>query len=729
MFRSQVLWTSLFVATGLVGGIVYNWPSSDVGETLEEGVDVQQTNNEPASQEQGFSLGIDPFAPTEGDEVEPPLLDELTAEERASSQIAGGNDVDDLLKGDQLLTGGNYIGAYNKYEQLQREAGSLSDGSLAVRMGLASELGGFLEQAEGHYRAAIESPSSSLSQQLWALIGTARTWKSQGRTDEAISLLSELFLVYGNDQYPEAVRLPIFQHLTDCLQERQLAGQQSLTDSATPLHYAQTPVVIEPVLEEIAMSNNSTELPEGLSLKVLQRHPTIRDVSLIIVEVRTMLFPILRMLGELDQTIDIDMRVSTRARSILNGRSLRIDSTTLPIAMILDHVLGPLGLLWRQEGDVVYISHVEEMEHGEELEFELQRINRLLRQRKSSFSSGAERSSVLTQEANNLVTAGNLDHAANLYKSARDLRPTGEKSAMLYYNVGVMESMRGQKDIALGKFYQALDQTLAPTLQASSYAKIAELELELGRPERAIPAAARGRRLATEPDVAAKNLMMLSKAYLLESDPYSANQALFDHQPTLTDDSDRRLASVLGSYARFQVVKPVSGLQNEGERLVVALVALQKGDAKSFIDHLIVSRAFREVGFRSRAIEHLEVAAQQVEGGYWDHRVQLELGEILYQSQELEKSIEVLRPIVQMAEGKLRIRAGMLDARVREELGRYDECQQTCELLLQLALTEEQKADALELLGKAYEGKGQHYAAALCFAGLLPEQTEPSTGP
>ncbi|MEO1530038.1 MAG: tetratricopeptide repeat protein [Planctomycetota bacterium] len=725
MFRSQVLWTSLFIAIGLVGGVVYNWPSSDDPEAMDQDVEVQQTKGESPVDEGGFSLE-DPRAAGDDEITNRPLLDELSDEER--SPIVASAERDGLRDGDRLLTGGNFIGAYNQYEKQQREAGQINDGSLAVRMGLASELGGFLDQAEGHYRTAIESPSSSLSQQLWALIGTARVWRSQGRLDEAISLLSELLLVYGNDQYPDVIRLPIYQNLTDCLQYRQLMGQKELTDTTSPLQYSNTDVAIAPVLDnQIVIPNNAAELPEGLSLRVLQR--PIDDVSVILAEVKTMLFPILRLLGELDQTIGVDMRVSTRARTLLSGRSLRIDSTTLPVAIILDHVLGPLGLIWRQEGDVVYISHAEEMEHGEELDFELERIQRLLRQRQSSFSGGAEQATVLTQQANNLIASGDLETAANLYQSARDLRPTGEKSAMLFFNVGMMEYMRGRRDVALSKFYLALDQTLAPSLQASSYAKIAELELELGRPDRAIPAAARGRRLSKEPGVAAENLMMLAKAYLLETDPYSANQVLFDHASTLTEDVDRRMASVIGSYARFQVVQPVTGLQNEGERLVVALVALQPSDPQSFIDHLIVSRAFRDVGFRSRAVEHLEIAAKQVEGGYWDHRVQLELAEILYQSQELEKTLEALRPIVQAAEGKLRIRAAMLDAKVREELMQFDECKNVCEMLLQRTLTDEQKAEVLELLGKAYEGLGQHYAAALCFAGLLPQQTDTPAQP
>ena len=62
-------------------------------------------------------------------------------------------------------------------------------------------------------------------------------------------------------------------------------------------------------------------------------------------------------------------------------------------------------------------------------------------------------------------------------------------------------------------------------------------------------------------------------------------------------------------------------------------------------------------------------------------------------------------------------------ATIQHELGKSSECIQTCRLLLQQPLQLEEKRRVLEMLGHAYRGQDQHYAAALCFAGLLPDLT------
>jgi hypothetical protein len=181
------------------------------------------------------------------------------------------------------------------------------------------------------------------------------------------------------------------------------------------------------------------------------------------------------------------------------------------------------------------------------------------------------------------------------------------------------------------------------------------------------------------------------------------------------------MASVISTYARFQAMKPARGLQNEGERLVMALASLRPKDPHSFIDHLLISRAFHDVGFRTQAIENLTIASNKADSVYWRNRIHYELAEMLYQAGDLQKADQALAGISHSAHQRLRVKMMLLDARVKLELGRMPECELLCKSLLELHLNEETKKQTLELLGNAYQRSGKHYSAAICFAGLLPD--------
>ena len=118
-----------------------------------------------------------------------------------------------------------------------------------------------------------------------------------------------------------------------------------------------------------------------------------------------------------------------------------------------------------------------------------------------------------------------------------------------------------------------LDQTLSSQLQGNVYAMIAELELKFGQPEKAITAASRGLRRAEDQDVLGRTVITLARAYLLNEDPFSANKILFEFSDELRSHQHQRLASVFSSFARYKSIGPTHGLQNEGERLMMALAA------------------------------------------------------------------------------------------------------------------------------------------------------------
>jgi hypothetical protein len=67
-------------------------------------------------------------------------------------------------------------------------------------------------------------------------------------------------------------------------------------------------------------------------------------------------------------------------------------------------------------------------------------------------------------------------------------------------------------------------------------------------------------------------------------------------------------------------------------------------------------------------------------------------------------------------------------ARIDLNAERRDSCLRTCRDLLKTQPDSSVVQEALKLMGLAYERQGDHYQAAICFAGMLPEST-PVVGP
>ncbi|QDV44288.1 hypothetical protein Enr13x_41520 [Stieleria neptunia] len=740
MFRAEVLWISVFLAIGAVGGLVYNWPS-------EPDVDVESpVALEPApAVEGGGDVAAEPLGSEEigatGDAeavvredpqgvlADPGTVSGIWNDAGPTSQRSQPIDFGVLELGDRLLLGGNSIGAVKHYSKLWQQANLPVDCAVLIRLGLASELAGLHEQAEKHYHSAIRVAKKGSAQQLVSLLGLARLWEREGQLGEAIALLGELFLVYSHEGHPEIIRQSIIHQLADCLQRRLLASEVVVEAlRKEPMEYHWCPVMVEPILE-LADFESPADPPANPAsgLKLLQDYDG--GVSLMLVQAHLEGISVLELISELQRLAGLQVEVTEQAKSALVGRLADVDSPVMPVSMLLDHTLEPLSLAWSQSEGVLTIMARDELTSKDLASFDLARTQRTLLQVQLEFKSSVERTAAaIMNDGNNARLSGGWDVAVEKYRSARDLDPADELSAQLYFNEASLSLVRGEKLNALHSSYMALDQTLSAKLQAQVYAMIADLELEFGQLEKSITAASRGLRRAAEPAVFARTAMTLAKAYLLTGDPYSANAVLFDASADLAGESLGRLASVFSSFARFQHVGPTLGLQDEGQRVVLALAALQPDDVASFADALIVSKAYSAVGLRSKAIDRLSEALDIAPAGYWNERIRLQLAEMYYASQALDKANETIESFGTVSAGLLP-KVLYLHASVQLDLGNLEQSETICRRLLGMNLDQGIQSSALEKLGETLQRSGDHYAAALCFAGLLPksEGTAPET--
>lgn len=113
--------------------------------------------------------------------------------------------------------------------------------------------------------------------------------------------------------------------------------------------------------------------------------------------------------------------------------------------------------------------------------------------------------------------------------------------------------------------------------------------------------------------------------------------------------------------------------------------------------------------------------------GYWQDRTRLELAQHLCDLGELENARATLESLLAPTDTNLQAEKQLLIAKIALDQEETATCFDLARNLLTQPLDLQQKKRALELLGKAYQMKGKHYSAALCFAGLLPEEAAPES--
>lgn len=736
VFRAEIVWITVFLTVGAIGGLVYNWPSSTedpAAQSIDETIDPADVLAEQSDE-------IDDTWPFTDETRENPQSP--TVQESESQTDLAADPIDDVWSeisppmkrtqkidsavvelGDRLLLGGNYEGAMKHYQKLLQTVDVPTDNGILIRLALASELAHEHDDAIKHYRSAIRVVEKGSVAQANCLLGIARVWENRGQFNDAASLLSELYLIYGGTKYPQLLRAQLVSQLSDCLQKRVLSSQIVIDALQNePMEYYWPAVTVDHVLELV-----DWEAPvDGLStppsqLQVLQS-PN-KDASVVLVGANVRGLSVLGLLTEIERGSGMVFNLTEKAKTDLVGRMTNVQTTAMPVSFLLDSVLESMALTWSQSEGEVSVMHREELADRDLASYDLARTQRMLRQVQLEVEPGPRRTAAIMNEGNNSRLAGGWEEARTKYQMAREQTPMHELSAKLYFNEASLQLADGEKLDALNACYMALDQTLTASLEGDVYAMISELELELGQTDKAILAGSRGLRRATEPAVLSRCAMMLARAYLLTEDPDSANQVLFDQSPHIVGDATQRVASVFSSFARFQRNPSRGGLQDEGQRLVMALATLKPNDPAGFADALIVSQAYASVGIRNKAVESLKESLAKAPKGFWSERIRLELARAQYGAGHFDAADETISNYGQVSIDLLPT-VLLLHAKIKFDAGKLEQCESICRRIARLEVDQTVQAEALNTLGMVLNEKGQHYAATLCFAGVLPEPVE-----
>ena len=416
-----------------------------------------------------------------------------------------------VQEGDALLKAARFPAAALRYQAAQRVSGYMTSG-LALRMGLCAEFDQQPEIAARHYRRVLEL--RPMENHRWlARLGMCRTWLETGNFTEALPALCDLYIdVMNSPRTHREIHAQVHYELASAIQNVALRDQHhELTHwQCVAFHYAapridqtltllanEPPSMAPPPLQErqempvVSGSNDVDSRP--IKFVVVQR-PT-DAVEMMFLDVDAPLAPVAQLMSHLAAACQLEMLVTPAAKQALRGRSKALQQQDASASMLLDCLLIPLNVCWFQDGNQIHLISFDETPTLTGQYWTLV-MERMYRRFNIAFPGDYRNGAALLARVNLMFMRGDLDRASLHYHELTQMEPSDELLAKLFFNSAKTELRLGRSELAIQRFYLALDQSYDVGIQASAYWHIAQLNLESNQLADAIKASGRALSLA-----------------------------------------------------------------------------------------------------------------------------------------------------------------------------------------------------------------------------------------
>jgi tetratricopeptide (TPR) repeat protein len=629
-------------------------------------------------------------------------------------------------EGNGYLMAGNFNAAAARFRRIQQREGKFSS-DIVLRLALCTELRGNPTAAADLYERVI-GLNPSMRHRLLAVSGLTRCWSKGSNQSEALRTLSGLLLdSLDGDRLPEEIRAQVTYQLGSVYLNQALSNYHFDLSLPSGVAFQAAEPSVSKLIEMLDAPELETEPPQDVPqlvdaplFEVLQR-PT-HSIELVVVNARSPVKSLAEITRQLTAVCDLELLASPQAQIIVQSRTQSLSVKNASASLILDTLLLPLNLYWKQDGDQIHIQSFAELNSADaEQKIWAKAAERTFRRFNLAFPGDPRHQSALLSRANLNFIANDLESAANRYQELLNTAPRDELLARLFLNLGKLRMRFGQNAEAIQLFFQTVDQSYDPRLQSTSYWLAAQLSLEVGHVEEAIKTAGRALSTARTTDQKRQAAMTKARAYLLGRQPKAANQVLFDYRLAFRGSELESSASVLGCYARLVGSQEANSIKAERHRLLTALTTTRKQEYVNFLDIYIAARAFDELGFQSKTIELLTLAIESTTINEWRRRFLFELAIQEKVAGRLEEASSFLEFLISDQVDDLWRQQAMLHlTEIYATEGMAEKCIKLGERLLAADLNDSEKFTTLTSMGRAYRRLGEDHAAALCFLGMLP---------
>lgn len=713
--RNEFWIISTLISIGVIGGFIYNWPTSSQSGAIRRFPDSEVIENSKI--ENKFSEK------------------ELQSLRSQSAEF--------LRKADNYLNVGNFDDALDHYAIVsnirKRKFQKKLDEKLLFRVGLANELNGDFEKAEFFYRQAAGISTVTPFQRLLIQLAQTRNWIHLGRVAPALETLSRLYLTEeGDDQLDDQLKFEIGRQWIELSKTRSLELFGSRTVLNTPL-FESCPIDIGYSIEAIDRaqprrleSAETSEKPaKGFREIEILQNPN-EQAELIILNGHTRSISVNKLLNEIAGMTDLHFQIDSKTAPYLIGRTVKVQSEAISLAVLLDVIFYPLNLSWEQNDNVILLHPVASQTKLALARSRANQAIRLGRHLAVNYPDSDCQTAVRLSSAALMYLIEEYDAASTILNQMLDENLGGELRAKIHLNIGMIEKRFERYDNAIEQFLAAVDQSLNNDLRATAYANIARIQMEQSHIEPTIIAAGRSLALTNNPVIRMAAALDMARGYLIKREPESANRVLFDHRDAFVGGAYQTLANVYGAYARsLGTLSPISK-QRAIETLVISLADVRSSEVELTVDRILLAKAFTSIGLADRSIDVLVITNASPENEIWGRRRNFQLADqlLLYGNKKAAMSnyeklaIELEDEIGQRSLLKL----------AEYELYEKKKPEKAIELCRKLWTSEERQPNkqnelddkniisfALRIMGNAYRQLGDIDSAIFCFSGRLPE--------
>ena len=640
-------------------------------------------------------------------------------DERAAELITGRE------RGDRYLLGGNVIHALAEYSRVAAETPDSNDDALSFRRALCREALGKFDQALAEYERLVTT-SRSAGMVDAAKLGKCRVYMRMRRERLAEHILWK-WLIEANDATNRDSIADATYLLSHLLVHRvQKSQSTSYLDPATlafPLadltaaEILNRALATEAFADSSALTVESAPEPEAAvaQWELVQRFGDTPETAVFRATVAKE--SIRGLIERLCFDAEMEVKWSNFARDEVSRRFAALNIRDMTLALILDALLSPQGLTWRDIDGGIEIFGVDEVDESVQQRARIDVSFRLLRHLVVAHPDHPDAAVGMVALGNMALLKNDAAQAISNLQEAIRMYPRSQAAVHASFNLGKLYLQSNQRPDAERMFYQVVDDLGTYPFRSAAYIQLARIFLGDDQPERAVKAAHHGVNMADNDGDRAAAAISLASAYLLENHYHAANNVLFEHHDALLKSPYVRVGALLSAKARYDAARSKSQKENAGRALLAATLRAEPDRFLGEHGYLILARAQRKVGMLSDAEKHYILGTQQTTIGSLRHRMQFELAELYRQKRELARAQQIFATLaVRDSEiGRQSIKQlAELAYRQRQD----EDCERYC---LAIVTRKEHRIHALELLGRLYERQGRHQLAAECFAGKLPQ--------
>lgn len=438
----------------------------------------------------------------------------------------------------------------------------------------------------------------------------------------------------------------------------------------------------------------------------------------------------------IDQLLDLAGQQavwSDSVRTTLLGRTTTVDEPNLSLGMLLDSLLTPFGVVWSQDkqGGAIHFVLAATLTQEDQLEKLHNSALRAARRAVRAYPDHPSLPSAILAIGNLMFAERQLDSATAQYEMLLRRHGQTDSAPRAWFNLGKIHLQRRVDEAALAAFYRVVDGARGGELRhyAALYAGRLHLEHEQLLQANRILRRARTRSKSTSVQAAAAVLQ--ATVLLREGNPHAANTVLMDSRPALAIHR-RDMAALLGAMARFQTATADTNRLVQGRALVATLAHASPNEFFGKYGAVILGEAYAELGLYDEMAGAYQVALEDGITGAPAERMRLALARVRREQGEYEDASMLYQQLTANASKEEVRRPTIILAMIEQaelefQLRRDQRCLQLCQQLIDEATNDANKTRVLQLMGRTYSRMGDHARAALCFAGLRPEDAPPQS--